>query len=123
MRSSSMLKDFEFIGVLGFITLTIPIVTLIIAWLLRPKKPDPAKQETYESGIETMGNTWVQFKAQYYIYAIVFVVFDIEAIFLFPFAVALRQLPIYSLVWAIIFILLLFDGLLYGWRKGALRWQ
>ena len=103
-----MLKDFEFIGVLGFITLTIPIVTLIIAWALRPKKPNPAKKETYESGIETIGDTWVQFKAQYYIYAIIFVVFDVEAIFLFPFAVALNQLPLYALIWAAVFIILLF---------------
>ena len=117
-----MLKDFEFIGVLGFITLTIPIVTLLIAWALRPKKPNPAKQETYESGIETIGDTWVQFKAQYYIYAIAFVVFDVEAIFLFPFAVALRQLPLVSIIWATVFIVLLFDGLLYAWRKGALHW-
>ena len=117
-----MLKDFEFIGVLGFITLTIPIVTLIVAWALRPKKPNPAKQETYESGIETIGDTWVQFKAQYYIYAIAFVVFDVEAVFLFPFAVALRQLPLVSIIWATVFIVLLFDGLLYAWRKGALHW-
>ena len=118
-----MLQDFQFIAVLGAITLTIPIVTLILSWLLRPKKPNPAKQETYESGIETIGDTWVQFKAQYYIYAIIFVVFDIEAVFLFPFAVALRILPMYALVWAIVFIVLLVDGLLYGWGKGALHWN
>lgn len=118
-----MLQEFEFIGMLGVITVSIPIATLILAWLLRPRKPNPAKQETYESGVETIGSTWVQFKAQYYIYAIIFVVFDIEAVFLFPFAVALKQLPLYALVWAIVFILLLFDGLLYGWRKGALHWN
>lgn len=118
-----MLQDFEFIAILGAITLTIPIATLLLAWLFRPKKPNPAKQQTYESGIETIGDTWVQFKAQYYIYAIIFVVFDIEAVFLFPFAVALRVLPMYALVWAIVFILLLVDGLLYGWRKGALHWN
>ena len=118
-----MLQNFEFIAVLSVITLTIPIVTLLISWLLRPKKTNPAKQETYESGIETIGDTWVQFKAQYYIYAIIFVVFDIEAVFLFPFAVALRILPMYALVWAIVFIVLLVDGLLYGWRKGALHWN
>ena len=118
-----MVQEFEFVGVLGAITLTIPIVTLIIAWALRPKKPNPAKQETYESGIKTMGDTWVQFKAQYYIYAIIFVVFDVEAVFLLPFAVVLKQLPFYALVWAIVFILLLFDGLLYAWRKGALHWN
>jgi NADH:ubiquinone oxidoreductase subunit 3 (subunit A) len=118
-----MVQDFEFVGVLGVITIIIPIVILIVAWLLRPKKPNPVKQQTYESGMETIGDTWVQFKAQYYIYAIVFVVFDIEAVFLLPFAVALGQLPLYALVWAVVFILLLFDGLLYAWRKGALHWS
>ncbi|RME72685.1 MAG: NADH-quinone oxidoreductase subunit A, partial [Chloroflexi bacterium] len=87
-----MLQDFEFVGILAFITFTIPIVTLLIAWALRPKKPNPAKQETYESGMQTIGETWVRFKVQYYIYALIFVVFDIEAVFLFPFAVALDQL-------------------------------
>ncbi len=57
-----MLQDFEFIGMLGVITFTIPIVTMLIAWMLRPKKPNAAKQQTYESGIETIGDTWVQFK-------------------------------------------------------------
>ena len=118
-----MLQEFEFIGILGAISLTIPIVTLVIAWFLRPKKPNLLKQQTYESGMETIGDAWVQFKAQYYIYAIVFVVFDVEAVFLFPFAVALKQLPMYALVWAVVFILLLVDGLLYGWRKGALHWN
>lgn len=117
-----MLQNFEFIGLLGAITFTIPIVTVLIAWFLRPKKPNPAKQETYESGMQTIGDTWVRFKVQYYIYALIFVVFDIEAVFLFPFAVALNQLPLYALMWVIIFILLLFDGLLYAWRKGALQW-
>ena len=118
-----MLQDFEFVGVLGIITVTIPIVALLLAWTIRPKKPNPLKQETYESGIQTIGDTWVQFKAQYYIYAIIFVIFDVEAVFLMPFAVALNQLPLYALVWAIVFIVLLFDGLLYAWRKGALHWQ
>jgi len=117
-----MLQDFEFIGILGLITISIPILSLTIAWLLRPKKPNPLKSQTYESGIETIGDTWVQFKVQYYIYAIIFVVFDIEAIFLLPFAVALNQLPLYTLVWVIVFMVLLFDGLLYAWRKGALHW-
>ena len=118
-----MLKDFEFIGVLGAITFTIRIATLLIAWALRPKKANPSKQETYESGMLTIGDTWVRFKVQYYIYALIFVVFDIEAVFLFPFAVALDQLPLYALVWALVFMLLLFDGLLYAWRKGALHWM
>ena len=118
-----MLKEFEFVGVLGAIVFSIPVISLILAWLLRPKKPNPAKKQTYESGMETIGDTWVQFKSQYYIYALIFVIFDIEAVFLFPFAVALDQLPFYALIWAIVFIALLFDGLLYAWRKGALHWS
>ena len=118
-----MVQEFEFVGVFGVITVIIPIAILIISWFLRPKKPNPVKQQTYESGMETIGDTWVQFKAQYYIYAIIFVVFDIEAVFLLPFAVALGQLSLYALVWAIVFIVLLFDGLLYAWRKGALHWS
>ncbi|MBN1991213.1 MAG: NADH-quinone oxidoreductase subunit A [Anaerolineae bacterium] len=117
-----MVQDFEFIGVFGAIVVIIPFATLFLAWLLRPKKPHPAKQETYESGMQTIGQTWVQFKAQYYIYAIIFVIFDVEAIFLFPFAVAYRQLNLYALVWVVVFILLLLDGLFYAWRKGAMRW-
>jgi NADH-quinone oxidoreductase subunit A len=118
-----VIQDFLFVGVLGFITLTIPIVTLLIAWTLRPKKPNAAKQEIYESGVETIGDAWVQFKVQYYIYAIIFVVFDIEAVFLLPVAAALDKLPLYALFWMVVFILLLFDGLLYAWRKGAMQWQ
>jgi NADH-quinone oxidoreductase subunit A len=118
-----MVQDFEFIGVFGVIVIIIPIAIPLMAWLFRPKKPNPAKKQTYESGMETIGDTWVQFKAQYYIYAIVFVVFDIEAVFLFPFAVALKNLGLDALIWAIVFIVLLFDGLLYAWRKGALNWS
>jgi len=117
-----MVNEFEFIGIFGLITIIIPPVTLFLAWLLRPQKPNPVKQQTYESGVETIGQTWVQFKAQYYIYALIFVIFDIEAIFLFPFAVAFNQLDLYALVWVIAFIVLLLEGLFYAWRKGALRW-
>ena len=118
-----MVQEFEFIGIFGAIVVIIPFATLLIAWLLRPKKPSLAKKETYESGMQTIGRTWVQFKAQYYIYAIVFVIFDVEAVFLFPFAVVYHKLELYTLVWVIVFILLLLDGLLYAWRKGALRWS
>lgn len=118
-----MLSDFTFVGILVLIAALLPIAGLGIAWLIRPKKPNPVKQSTYECGIETIGDTWVQFKAQYYIYALVFVVFDIEAVFLLPWAVAYDQLPLYALVEAIIFIVILVLALVYAWRKGALRWS
>lgn len=118
-----VLSDFFFVGILLVVATLLPVAGLGIARLIRPKKPNPIKQSTYECGIETVGDAWVQFRAQYYIYALVFVVFDIEAVFLFPWAVAYDQLPLYALVEAIIFILILLLALVYAWRKGALRWS
>ena len=94
-----------------------------MAWLLRPKKPNRLKSSTYECGVETYGNAWAQFKAQYYLFALIFVIFDIEAVFLFPWAVAYGGLGFYALLQAVIFIFLLFDGLVYAWHTGALKWQ
>ncbi len=98
-------------------------VTLIAASLLRPKKPSKAKLETYECGMETVGDTWVQFRVQYYVLALVFVVFDIEAVLLFPVAVAFNALPWLAVINLIVFILILLAALAYAWRKGALDWE
>lgn len=117
-----MQQDYIFIGLLVLAAALLPIAGLGTAWLLRPHRPSRLKKTTYECGIETIGDTWVQFKVSYYIYALVFVIFDVEAIFLLPIAVALNQVSFYALLWAIVFILLLADGLAYAWRKGALDW-
>ncbi len=95
---------------------------LLLWWLLRPKKPNPLKFETYECGVQTVGDAWVQFRAQYYIFALIFVLFDVEAVFLFPWAVAYNQLGLYAIIEMALFLLLLLGGLLYAWRKGALEW-
>jgi NADH-quinone oxidoreductase subunit A len=118
-----VLSEFTFVGILILVAALLPIAGLGLAWLIRPKKPNPVKQSTYECGIETIGDAWVQFRAQYYIYALVFVVFDIEAVFLLPWAVAYNQLSLFALVEAVIFILILVLALAYAWRKGALRWS
>lgn len=118
-----MLEQYGFIGIMALIALAFPFVGLAAAWLLRPKRPDPLKNSIYECGVETIGETWVQFRAQYYLFALVFVVFDIEAIFLFPFAVAFNQLTLFAVFEAILFVLILAVGLIYVWRKGALEWQ
>ncbi len=81
------------------------------------------KNSTYECGIETIGDTWVQFRAQYYLFALIFVIFDIEVIFLFPFAVALDNVGLFAVVEAILFVLILSVGLVYAWKKEALEWQ
>ncbi len=119
----TLLSDYNFIGVYVVVACAFPFIALGLAWLLRPKKPNPTKTSTYECGLETVGETWVQFRAQYYVYALVFVVFDIEAIFLFPWAVAYDKVGLYALVEAFFFLAILTVGLVYAWRKGALRWQ
>ena len=118
-----MRSDFVFVGILVVVATLLPVVGLGVARLIRPKKPNPVKLSTYECGVESIGDAWVQFRAQYYIYALVFVVFDIEAVFLLPWAVAYGQLPLYALAEAVVFILILALALAYAWRKGALRWS
>lgn len=100
----------------------VPIGAIVAAWVVGPKKPNPIKQTTYECGIETVGPAWVQFKAQYYIFALVFLVFDVETVFLYPWAVKLGQLGMFAVIEGIIFILILIVGLVYTWRKGMLEW-
>jgi NADH-quinone oxidoreductase subunit A len=116
-------SQYLFVAIFLVVALAVPIIGLTVAWALRPKKPNPSKTSTYECGMETIGETWVQFKAQYYLYALIFVVFDVEVAFIFPWAVAYRQLDLFALVEMVIFVAILLGGLLYAWRKGALEWR
>lgn len=118
-----MLQNYLLIGLFVAIATLFPFLAVGVAWLLRPKKPTPMKQSTYECGLETIGETWVRYKVQFYIYALVFVLFDIETVFLFPWAVAYHQLPLFALVEMFLFIGILLAGLAYAWRKGALQWS
>jgi NADH:ubiquinone oxidoreductase subunit 3 (subunit A) len=111
-----------YVGFFFIIGVIIPGAAIGVAWVLGPKKPNPVKSATYECGIETVGESWVQFKAQYYIFALVFLIFDVEAVFLFPWAVKLGQLGMFAVIEGIIFILILIVGLVYTWRKGMLEW-
>jgi NADH:ubiquinone oxidoreductase subunit 3 (subunit A) len=117
-----MLSDWLYVGIFFIIALFLPAAAITIATILSPKKPNPIKNSTYECGMETYGDTWIQFKAQYYIFAFIFLVFDVEAVFLYPWAVAYGQLTLFAVVEAIIFIAILLGGLLYAWKKGALEW-
>lgn len=117
-----MLSDWQFIGIFLALSPIFPAMPVIVNRLLGPKKPNPLKQQTYECGIETVGDTWIQFKVQYYIFALVFVVFDVEAIFLFPIAAAFDRLTLFAVFEVALFVLILAVGLGYAWRKGALEW-
>ncbi|HSB02342.1 MAG TPA: NADH-quinone oxidoreductase subunit A [Anaerolineales bacterium] len=116
------MSQWIYIGLFFIVGLIIPVGAITFAWILGPKKSNPIKQTTYECGIETVGDSWVQFKAQYYIFALVFLVFDVETVFLFPWAVRLGELGLFAVVEGIIFILILVAGLVYTWRKGMLEW-
>lgn len=117
-----MLANYAFIGIFFIAALTFPAVPLVLAFFLRPSRPTPVKQSTYECGLEAIGDIRIQFKVQYYLYALAFVIFDIEVVFLYPWAVAFNKLGLYGLAAAGIFLILLFAGLIYEWRKGALEW-
>ncbi|MCK5218720.1 NADH-quinone oxidoreductase subunit A [bacterium] len=94
-----------------------------ISWLFRPMNPTPIKLEPYECGEPTVGTARVQFRGMFYLVALLFVIFDVEIIFLFPWAVAFRQLGLFAFIEMLIFVTILLFGLLYAWRKGALKWQ
>jgi NADH:ubiquinone oxidoreductase subunit 3 (subunit A) len=122
MLGARMHNEWLYIGLFLIIGIIVPIVPLVLARFISPRKPNAIKQSTYECGIETVGESWVQFKAQYYIFALVFLLFDVEVVFLFPWALTLNKLPLYAVVEGVIFIGILVSGLVYAWRKGMLEW-
>jgi NADH:ubiquinone oxidoreductase subunit 3 (subunit A) len=117
-----MVGQWAFVAFLLIAGLFLPTVVILINWLLGPRRPNSLKNSIYECGIETVGETWVQLKSQYYIFALIFVVFDIEAVFLFPWAAAYDKLQVYMVLEGVLFILILTAGLVYAWRKGVLEW-
>lgn len=93
------------------------------SYLISPKVFSPLKEETYECGIETIGPSWIQFKVGYYLFAMLFLIFDVETIFIVPWAVVMKQVGLVAFVEIVIFFLILGLGLLYAWKKRALVWE
>lgn len=118
-----MLSQFSFVGIFLIVALFFGFAPLIIAFFLRPKKASSRKATTYECGLQPVEEAWVRFKVQYYVFGLAFVIFDVEAALLLPWALAYHVLNIYAVVEAIIFILILLGALVYVWRKGALKWM
>ena len=119
-------SPYFFLVIFCGVALIFPIMPLGLAWLWRhffqPPKPGAAKNATYECGIESLGEAHVQFQSHYYPYGIIFLIFDVESIFLVPFAVAFTGLPFGAFVAILIFLLLLLEGLVWAWSKGCLSW-
>lgn len=117
----------RFVVLLVF-ALTFPAIPLIASWLfyrlrLRPQNDNPIKHATYECGVESEGTAWGQFNARYYLFALGFVIFDVEVIFLYPWAVVHADLSAAALLKAALFMGILAFGLAYAWRRGALEWR
>ena len=113
-----------YIPILIFLIVAIgfAIVLLLFAWLIRPDKYNKVKLEPYECGIETVGDARDRYSVRYYVVAMLFVIFDIETVFLFPWAVILDELALFGLIEMFVFLGILIAGYFYAWRKGALDW-
>jgi NADH-quinone oxidoreductase subunit A len=123
-----VLDRYGIVAVFALLAVIFPAVPLLLSWVVRPKKPNASKRATYECGLEfedfpeEAQNVWVQFRVQYYIYALIFVVFDVEVVYLYPWAVAYNTLGLFALVEMIVFLGILILALAYAWRNGLLEW-
>jgi len=123
MPTDSYTYQYLFLGVFLAVAVVFPLLPILLAKVVAPKKPSSIKNASYECGIEASGDSWIQFKAQYYVYALAFVIFDIEVIFIYPWAVAYKQLGLFAFVEMTIFISILAFGLIYAWKKNVLEWK
>lgn len=118
-----VLSGYEYF--LGFLLICalVPVLAIGVSYLIAPHRKGAERYTTYESGMEPIGAAWIQFNIRYYMFALVFVIFDVETVFLYPWAVAFHQLGLLAFVEALVFIAILVVALVYAWRKGALEWS
>lgn len=118
-----MLNHYAFIGLFAIVAILFPVAALIVGALVGPHRPNPAKQARYECGLVSQGESWIQFRVQYYVYALLFVVFDVETVFLYPWAAAYQKLGLFAVVEVVVFLAILAVGLAYAWVHGDLQWS
>ncbi len=119
---SEFLRSYLTVVWFGLAAFLVAGLLLGISALVRPNKPNREKMLTYESGVDPVGNGWSQSQIRYYVFALLFVIFDVEAVFIFPWATQLERYAGFGLVEMGIFVAILLLGLVYAWRKGVLRW-
>jgi NADH:ubiquinone oxidoreductase subunit 3 (subunit A) len=117
-----VLLDWGYVAVFAIVGGGMVLLPLLIIWLIAPRSAYPQKLETYESGVPSIGQAWSQFNVRYYLFSLVFVVFDVEIIYLYPWAVVARSAGPLAFYEILVFLLILGLGLVYAWRKGALEW-
>ena len=123
-----MLANYGYIGLFLVVAILFAVITLLLPFILRfirivPHKPNPTKSSTYECGMETIGKAWIQFNFRYYFFALLFITLDVMVIFLYPWAVGLRELAYPGLIVMLIFIFIISIGYIYAWRKKVLEWK
>lgn len=116
-------QKYEYFWIFLLIIILFPVIIFSISKFITLENKGPEKFTSYESGIEPMGSARIQFQIRYYMFALVFVIFDVETIFLYPWAMSFYDFGILSFVEALIFISILILGLIYAWRKGASEWS
>jgi len=121
-------RQYGLIAILALVAFIVPASMLMVSWLfckvgMRPQKPEPVKSEVYECGMETIGGRWGQFNFRYYMYALLFVIFDVEVIFIFPWAVKFNRLGAFAMAEMGVFVLILLIAWVYAWRKEDLEWR
>jgi len=116
---------FDFAAVLVFIALAVLCVffTLVFSWVVRPSKPSAAKASTYECGEIPAGDSWIKFNIHFYVIALIFIIFEVEILVLFPWAVVFKELGMTAFVEMLVFVGILMLGLAYLWKKGDLEWN
>lgn len=119
---SELVRSYLVVALFGIAAVGMVAFMLGLARFLRPTRPTRQKLIAYESGVDPSGSEWVQSQIRYYVFAVLFVIFDVEAVFIFPWAIGLEEYGLFGLVEMAIFIAILALGLGYAWRKGVLRW-
>jgi NADH:ubiquinone oxidoreductase subunit 3 (subunit A) len=111
-----------YVALFAIVAVAFPTAILLLTRYISPNHPSRVKRDIYECGVPTVGESWIKFHVQYYLYALIFVVFDVETVFLYPWAVVSKSLGLFAAIEMGVFIGILIVGLAYAWRKDALRW-
>ena len=121
--TGSYFHQYLFVGLLTLVAIVLAVAPLVLARFVAPKKPGMSKTSAYECGLASTGDAWVPFRVQYYLYALLFVIFDVEVVFIYPWALIWKSLGLAALVEMVTFLSMLAVGLVYAWKKGVLEWE
>ena len=123
INTDSYSYHYLFIALFLLIAIVFPLLPVVLAGFVAPKKPSEIKNATYECGMESKGDSWIQFRVQYYVFALMFVIFDIEAVFIFPTAISFQKIGPQAFMAIAIFIVILAESLFWAWKKNILEWE